>query len=94
MAKNGDVPRWNRNLTPKQRAERAERIIEDLRSQFAELRTDGAPSLVELRLRDSYGIEPLVACEGEAHGNPFIDNCTLCMPQWGWRDPSKAPNES
>lgn len=22
-------------------------------------------------------------CEGEAHSNPFIDNCGCCMPRWG-----------
>lgn len=26
----------------------------------------------------------LVTCNGEAHGNPFIDNCMVCMPRWGW----------
>ena len=26
----------------------------------------------------------LVPCPGEAHSNPFIDNCSLCMPRWGW----------
>lgn len=22
-------------------------------------------------------------CTGEAHKNPFIDNCPVCMPYWG-----------
>lgn len=22
-------------------------------------------------------------CNGEAHSNPFIDNCWICMPFWG-----------
>jgi hypothetical protein len=22
-------------------------------------------------------------CEGEAHGNAFIDNCSMCAPLWG-----------
>jgi hypothetical protein len=26
----------------------------------------------------------LVPCTGEAHGNPFIDNCGQCAPRWGW----------
>jgi hypothetical protein len=21
-------------------------------------------------------------CDGEAHGNPYIDNCGICMPFW------------
>lgn len=25
----------------------------------------------------------LLPCPGEAHGNPFIDNCMLCAPRWG-----------
>ena len=24
-----------------------------------------------------------VKCTGEAHSNPFIDNCWTCMPFWG-----------
>ncbi len=22
-------------------------------------------------------------CNGEAHGNPYIDHCMVCMPWWG-----------
>ena len=22
-------------------------------------------------------------CTGEAHSNPYIDNCGVCMPEWG-----------
>lgn len=25
----------------------------------------------------------LVPCPGEAHENPFIDNCGICAPRWG-----------
>lgn len=25
----------------------------------------------------------LKRCEGEAHSNAFIDNCSICMPSWG-----------
>ena len=24
----------------------------------------------------------IVKCTGEAHSNPFIDNCGVCMPWW------------
>jgi len=24
-----------------------------------------------------------VKCTGEAHSNPFIDHCGVCMPHWG-----------
>lgn len=26
----------------------------------------------------------LVPCHGEAHSNPFIDNCGVCAPRWEW----------
>lgn len=25
----------------------------------------------------------IVKCQGEAHSNPYIDNCSRCMPYWG-----------
>lgn len=25
----------------------------------------------------------LVQCTGEAHSNPYVDNCMLCAPRWG-----------
>ena len=25
----------------------------------------------------------LEECHGEAHSNPYIDNCGVCMPRWG-----------
>jgi len=25
----------------------------------------------------------MIPCPGEAHSNPFIDNCGICMPGWG-----------
>jgi len=24
-----------------------------------------------------------VKCNGEAHGNPYIDHCMICIPYWG-----------
>lgn len=24
-----------------------------------------------------------VKCTGEAHSNPYIDHCGVCMPHWG-----------
>ena len=32
---------------------------------------------------DYYGLQVPRPCSGEAHGNPFIDNCMVCMPHWG-----------
>jgi hypothetical protein len=25
----------------------------------------------------------VIKCTGEAHSNAFIDNCSLCAPNWG-----------
>jgi hypothetical protein len=25
----------------------------------------------------------IVECHGEAHSNPFIDHCMVCLPYWG-----------
>jgi hypothetical protein len=33
-----------------------------------------------------------VKCTGEAHSNPYIDNCGVCMPHWG-KYPIAVPNE-
>ena len=32
----------------------------------------------------SHGLQPPRKCSGEAHSNPFIDHCGVCMPHWGW----------
>jgi hypothetical protein len=45
------------------------------------------PEDIEARLEKDKGIAPLQACGGEAHGNPFIDNCHGCAPRWGWTGP-------
>ena len=26
----------------------------------------------------------VIPCTGDAHSNPYIDNCGACMPGWGW----------
>lgn len=25
-----------------------------------------------------------IDCPGEAHENPYIDNCMICAPRWGY----------
>ena len=32
----------------------------------------------------AYGLEVPRPCNGDAHSNPYIDNCGVCMPNWGW----------
>lgn len=34
----------------------------------------------------------MVECSGEAHSNPFIDHCMVCMPNWG-SYPTAKPKE-
>ena len=26
----------------------------------------------------------IIKCDGEAHSNPYIDNCLRCAPNWGF----------
>ena len=33
-------------------------------------------------------LTPLQPCHGEAHSNPHIDNCMVCMPRWGFTGPT------
>lgn len=33
----------------------------------------------------------LVPCIGEAHGHPYIDNCMMCAPRWGWMEVDDEP---
>lgn len=43
-----------------------------------------------IHVREGYVLKP---CTGEAHGNPFIDHCGVCMKGvWGWA-PSKVGME-
>lgn len=34
-----------------------------------------------------HGIQPARQCEGEAHSNPYVDNCPQCAPHWEWIAP-------
>jgi hypothetical protein len=39
--------------------------------------------LSELKGKNKMKPEPIwVKCKGEAHSNPYIDNCGVCMPYW------------
>ena len=35
------------------------------------------------RVLGMYGIEVPRKCNGDAHSNPYIDHCGVCMPNWG-----------
>ena len=60
-------------------------VSESAKRGYYEIELDGRSVFVKR------GYE-LVACEGEAHGNAFIDHCMLCVSgTWGWvaqRQPS------
>jgi len=32
----------------------------------------------------SAGLSVPRVCNGEAHSNPHVDHCGVCMPNWGW----------
>jgi len=36
------------------------------------------------RLLSDRGLTIPRPCNGDAHSNPYIDNCGVCMPNWGW----------
>lgn len=39
---------------------------------------------IAVALRDAgIHLAAYTACDGEAHANPHIDNCTRCAPRWG-----------
>lgn len=61
----------------------AARLIDELREMAA--RTDRTYTATELGdWLAQHGIAPLEVCTGEAHSNPFIDNCMVCAPRWGF----------
>ena len=65
----------------KLRRSRAADLIDRVRVMLA----DGHEGReIEAMLSKQYGIEPLKGCNGEAHRNPYIDNCGSCAPRWGW----------
>lgn len=33
---------------------------------------------------EAAGLKLPTQCIGEAHSNPHVDNCSVCMPNWGW----------
>ncbi len=59
---------------------RAADVIDMVRSRLADRKP---PEEIEAELEGEFGIEPLRKCSGEAHSNPFIDNCPQCAPRWG-----------
>lgn len=35
-------------------------------------------------IMEQKGIKKYIQCDGQAHTNPYIDNCFVCMPNWGY----------
>lgn len=67
---------------------RAAEFIDDVREIVAEgLRDSPNHPIVQMLahlVHERYYLEPLQPCTGEAHNNPYIDNCGVCAPRWGW----------
>ncbi len=63
------------------------RLLESLLKEVAEDIHSKQPSKLASRLREVFatqGLEIPRPCNGEAHSNPHVDNCGVCMPNWGW----------
>ncbi|MFA6510117.1 MAG: hypothetical protein WCV62_06685 [Candidatus Peribacteraceae bacterium] len=58
-------------------------LIEKLRTLIYESKYDTVDTEDLEDLFRQGGIPLLTKCNGEAHDNPFIDNCGICMPRWG-----------
>lgn len=61
-------------------------LIDRIR-QLAATQAEGTTGLRSILL--SAGLPPLEPCNGEAHRNPFIDNCSQCAPRWGFLGPKE-----
>lgn len=47
-------------------------------------KTDRGDILAQLfDLVNRFDLQVPHPCSGEAHSNPYIDNCGVCMPHWG-----------
>jgi hypothetical protein len=65
-------------------------LLDDIRCLAAETDRDPAQAMAALRAKlEGAGLAPLEACGGEAHSNPFIDNCGRCAPRWGLVGPKE-----
>lgn len=38
---------------------------------------------------EQHGLPRFEPCGGEAHSNAYIDNCSRCMPRWGFIGPKE-----
>lgn len=66
----------------------SEELINDLIGEIYSLRgTTKAGAEIKNGLESvlkKHGVVMTEKCTGEAHSNGFIDNCGVCMPNWGW----------
>jgi hypothetical protein len=61
---------------------RAAELIDHVRTELAK---GTPPYVLERDLERRFGLAPFVSCTGEAHSNPHIDNCGVCLShRWGW----------
>lgn len=58
----------------------AAKLIDRIREIAAKPTAD----IALIRALQEADVEPLEPCQGEAHSNPFIDNCHRCAPRWGF----------
>lgn len=63
----------------------AARLLELIIHEVVTAKDQESPVVKNLanRLKE-FGLELPRKCTGEAHSNPHIDHCGVCMPNWGW----------
>jgi len=69
----------------------AAELINELLFRLDHFTREGAASRIDrvevmsslFDLVNSYNLQVPMPCSGEAHNNPHIDHCGVCMPHWG-----------
>lgn len=61
----------------------AEALIDRIRVALARGESPELTIKAIERALSDHGLDPFEKCDGQAHRNPFIDNCWACAPRWG-----------
>lgn len=63
----------------------AEQVIDDIRVAMSRVERSALEIHAEIEgILVRAGLPPLQRCHGDAHQNPYIDNCTMCASRWGF----------
>lgn len=59
--------------------------VAQLLGRSEESRVEPVEALEHIKRKlQTLGVQPAKPCMGDAHSNPYIDNCAVCAPNWGW----------